>query len=276
VQDICTGRFGQRGRLSVLLQGVLIAGGFLAAAPVQAVTQSWNGYHWARTGPLVIGLGDNVGSAWDKYLRSAATQWTATKNIDFTVMTGKSSSACKPVYGGVQVCNSNYGSTGWLGYATVWTAGGFIVQATVKMNDYYFNQSNYNTTAWRMMTMCQEIGHTLGLAHTNTITTNKNTGSCMDYTNDPTGTRGSNGTLANLAPNSVDFTALNGIYATVNKTQLPYTKPTYWSGEGYSIDGVEVDSGGSFVPEPAAWTMLITGFGLIGSAMRRRRVPLTA
>ena len=277
MRDICNGLRGQRGRLSFFLQGVLVGGSILAAVPAEAVTQSWNGYHWARTGPLVIGLGDNVGTVWDNYLRTAATQWTAAKNIDFTVTTGKAtSSACNPVYGGVQVCDANYGATGWLGYATVWTAGGFIVQATVKMNDYYFSQANYNNSAWRTMTMCQEIGHTLGLAHTNTVTTDKNTGSCMDYTNDPTGTKGSNGTLANLQPNKVDFTALNGIYATVNTTQLAYTKPTYWSGEGFSVGGVDVDRGGSFVPEPATWTMLIAGFGLIGGAMRRRRVPLTA
>ncbi|WP_419815159.1 PEPxxWA-CTERM sorting domain-containing protein [Glacieibacterium sp.] len=263
--------------MSSVLKGTALFSALLAVTPAQALTQSWNGYHWARTGPLVIGLGDNVGSVWDPYLRTAATKWSTAKNIDFTVMTGSSlPSACNPIYGGVQVCNGNYGKTGWLGYATVWTAGGFIVQATVKMNDYYFSQPNYNTSAWRTLTMCQEIGHTLGLAHTNTITTNKNTGSCMDYTNDPSGKAGTNGTLANLAPNKVDLAALKGIYATVNKTQLPYTRPTYWAGEGYSIDGVEVDTGGSMVPEPAAWMMLITGFGLIGSTMRRRRTMQTA
>jgi hypothetical protein len=30
------------------------------------------------------------------------------------------------------------------------------------------------------------------------------------------------------------------------------------------------------VPEPATWAMLITGFGLVGSAMRRRRTAVTA
>jgi hypothetical protein len=244
-----------------------------ANSPAAALTQSWNGYHWARTGPLVIGIGDNVGSAWDTYFRSAATQWTAANNIAFVVNAGKTTAtACNAVYGGVQVCNANYGSTGWLGYATVWTSAGFIVQATVKMNEYYFSQAKYNTSAWRSMTMCQEMGHTLGLAHTDTVRTDLNSGSCMDYTNDPTGTRGTNGTLANTRPNSVDYNALNGIYATLNTTQLAYTKPTYWSGEGYSIDGVEVDSGGSLVPEPAVWMTLIAGFGLIGTAMRQRRI----
>jgi hypothetical protein len=33
---------------------------------------------------------------------------------------------------------------------------------------------------------------------------------------------------------------------------------------------------GAAVPEPAAWAMMITGFGLAGAALRRRRLPLAA
>ena len=46
-----------------------------------------------------------------------------------------------------------------------------------------------------------------------------------------------------------------------------------------------VDNGGTFeefrqlrlapIPEPASWAMMITGFGLVGSAMRRRRMRMT-
>ncbi len=275
MDSLCSGSRSHRRLLSKAFKVAFTCAALAAALPSNALTQSWNNYRWARTGPLDIGVGDNVGAGWDNYLRSAATSWTAAKNIDYTVTSGATNaSACKAVYGGVQVCNGNYGSTGWLGYTTVWQAGGFIVQATVKLNDFYFNQANYNTSAWRMMTMCQELGHSLGLDHINTINTNPNTGSCMDYTNDPSGTRGTNGTLANTAPNKTDFNALNGIYATVNATQLAYTKPTYWAGAGVWIDGVGVDAGGSLVPEPTTWMMLITGFGLVGATMRRRQPGL--
>jgi len=266
----------QRGNRATLRSRIVVSAALAATvlgstAASALLPQSWNGYHWARTGPLVIGLGDNVNAAWDPYVATAVTQWNAADNIDFAQVAGRSTtSACTPFYGGVQVCNGNYGATGWLGYASVWTSGGFVVQATVKLNDYYFAQPKYDTVAWRAMVTCQEIGHTLGLAHANTVRTNVNTGSCLDYTNDPTGTRGTNGTLANTQPNSVDFAALAGIYANLDTTQLSYTKPTYFAGHGYGIGDDEFEVGFSLVPEPATWAFMIVGFGLTGATMRRR------
>ena len=42
-----------------------------------------------------------------------------------------------------------------------------------------------------------------------------------------------------------------------------------------SIDNIVVN-GGSAVPEPATWTLMIGGFGLAGAALRRRRVAVPA
>ena len=244
----------------------------LPAAVVQATTlpQSWNGYHWARTANLTIRVGDNVSAAWDPYLGSAIAGWNTAANIDFVQAAGLSApKSCSPVYGGIQACSANYGATGWLGYATVWTAGGFIVQATIKLNDYYFAKPAYNNAAWRSMTACQELGHTLGLDHRDTNNGNANLGTCMDYTNDPTGTKGTNGKLSNTAPGASDFLALAGIYANVNTTQLAYTKPGYRTGDGYNLNG-DIESEPFAVPEPGVWTLLILGFGLTGAAMRRQ------
>ncbi|WP_310496218.1 PEPxxWA-CTERM sorting domain-containing protein [Sandarakinorhabdus sp.] len=262
-----------RSLASRLLALALASTVFVAAtSPAAAVTQSWNGYRWARTGPLAINIGNNLDSKWSGRLVPTANAWSAANNIDFVPAAGRAtSSACGPVYGSVQVCNANYGANGWLGYANVWLSNGFIVQATVKLNDYYFGIAKYNTDAWRQMTICQEIGHTLGLAHTNTIKTNLNTGSCMDYTNDPTGTAGgANGTLANVAPNAVDFAALGSIYANLDQTQLSYTRPTHMAGEGFSVDGRDHDMFVG-VPEPDSWAMMIAGFGIIGAVLRSRR-----
>lgn len=244
------------------------------AVPASAViTPSWNGYKWARTGELNIRVGDNVSSVWDPYLDTAMAQWTTAKNINFVSAKGLRLTmplSCNPVFGGIQACSANYGATGWLGYTNVWTSGGYIVQATVKLNDYYFAQSRYNTTAWRSMAVCHELGHSLGLNHNNAVRTDANTGSCMDYSNDPSGKAGKNGTRSNLAPGSVDFAALNGIYARTNPTQLSSTKPGFRAGDGYGLEGFEVHFMAA-VPEPQSWALLISGFGLVGTAMRRQR-----
>lgn len=257
--------------------GIAIAA--MSTSATALPTQSWNGYQWARSGPLVISLGDNVASDWDPYLQTAATEWTAANNIDFVVTAGRSTAnSCRAVYGTVQACSWNYGKTGWLGYASVWLSGGYIVQATVKFNDYYFSQSTYNTAAWRQSVTCQEVGHTLGLAHNNTNKGDLNKGTCMDYSNDPSGLKGTaNGSLDNLHPGASDFAALDGIYATLAGTQLAYTKPEYFAGDGYKIaDSDHEHLHGSHavtaVPEPSSWAMLIIGFGAVGAAMRQRPV----
>lgn len=260
-------------RLARALSVVVVASAAFGAAPAAAYApQSWNGYHWARTGPLQLALGDNVSADWKPFFTTAAAQWSAgNSNLSFAPTIGSTAaSTCNPIYGTVQACSGNYGANGWLGYATVWTGGGgYIVQATVKLNDYYFAQPNYNTAAWRAMTACQEIGHTFGLAHADVDRSNTNLGTCMDYTNDPTGTRGTNGTLANLAPSATDFAALDTIYATLNTTQLSYTKPQFRIADALSVDDREFDEVQA-LPEPTSWLLMIIGFGAIGIATRRR------
>lgn len=59
------------------------------------------------------------------------------------------------------------------------------------------------------------------------------------------------------------------IVASAANTQLRFRtqhNPSY-----YLLDNVRVEQlGPDAVPEPATWAMLITGFGLVGSALRRR------
>lgn len=249
---------------------VLGLAALVAAMPASALpAQSWNGYRWARTANLAIKIGDNVSAAWDPYLAAAAQQWSAAALIDFVPVAGTSvATTCGGVYGTVQVCSGNYGATGWLGYTSVWLGGGFINKVTIKLNDYYFSQPKYNTEAWRAQTVCHEGGHALGLAHTNDVRTNANTGSCMDVTNDPSGLLAGYG-LANIAPNAVDFAALAAIYAKVNTTQLPQTR-TIRATSALMVEGFDEIETIAFVPEPGAWAMMIAGFGLVGSSMRRR------
>jgi hypothetical protein len=125
--------------------------------------------------------------------------------LDTAVVAGRTNGRrCAATTGRVEVCNSLYGQTGWLGVASVWSsAGSHITQGTVKLNDTYFSTAKYNTPAWRNLVMCQEVGHTLGLDHQDVTYDTPNLGTCMDYTNDPS---------TNQHPNAHDYDELALIY----------------------------------------------------------------
>lgn len=210
------------------------AGVAVLTTGVALANHSWGSYHWARTAnPLALKLGDNVSSVWDSYLASASTDWTASDVLDTTVVAGATNPKnCKAVRGRVEICNSRYGNNGWLGLASIWASGDHITQGTVKFNDTYFAAGKYNTPAWRQSVVCQEVGHALGLDHQDEVFTNLNLGTCMDYSNDPTGTAGTNGTLANLNPNAHDYDELEAIYAHLDSTNTALATVT---GKGAAV-----------------------------------------
>lgn len=193
---------------------------------------SWGGYHWARAvNPFTLKLGDNVSSVWDPILGTTSLDWSVSSVSDTTIVPGGTrAKSCRPTSGRVEVCNSKYGDNGWLGIAQIWVSGGeHIVQGITKVNDTYFNSPPYNTTAWRNLVMCQEVGHTLGLAHQDENFNNANLKSCMDYTSDPS---------TNQHPNQHDYDELLTIYShldsfsTIKQTFFPaqgnFDNPTEW------------------------------------------------
>jgi hypothetical protein len=174
---------------------------------VALANHSWGGYHWARTSnPFTLKLGDNVSSQWDSILATTSSDWTQSTVLNTTIVAGQAKGRnCRPTAGRVEVCNAAYGNNGWLGLAQIWITGGtHITQGAVKNNDTYFNTAQYNTTAWRNLVMCQEVGHTFGLDHQDETFDNPNLGTCMDYTNDPS---------TNQHPNQHDYDELELIYA---------------------------------------------------------------
>lgn len=170
---------------------------------------SWGPYHWARTSnPFTLKLGDNLNSTWDPHLATATSDWSLSGVLDTTIVAGKTRpKSCRPSAGRVEVCNAAYGGTGWLGVAQIWISGVHITQGTVKLNDSYFNSPPYNTSPWRLMVTCQEVGHTFGLNHQDEDFYNPNLGTCMDYTADP------DGPPSNEHPNAHDYEQLAIIYA---------------------------------------------------------------
>lgn len=227
---------------------LLIIGGLAAVA---GADHSWGGYHWARSfSPFKLQLGDNVPNAWDLYLGTASGDWSLSSVLDTVIVPGGTNEArgkrtpknCVPTSGRVEVCAAKYGANGWLGLATIWVSGGHITQATAKMNDTYFNTSNYNTPAWRRLVMCQEIAHGFGLGHQDEISDNTNMGTCMDYTNDPDGTI--YGQLSNERPNQHDYDMLETIYNGHLDTTTTLKSEVLPKGQS----GLDVD-----LSDPSAW-----------------------
>jgi hypothetical protein len=210
----------------------------VAAVPVFA-SHAWGTYHWNKTASQITPpVHNNVSSVWDPYLDRAVTDWNASSVIQspYGASYGPISQPkrCTSATGKIEVCNTTYGNNGWLGIAGISLSGGHIVKGYTKLNDTYFNTTKYNTPAWRRMVTCQEIGHDYGLGHVNETFTDPNTGSCMDYTNDPSGTAGTNGNLSNEYPNSHDYSMLESIYSHTHAlASLPFdamradaTRPT--------------------------------------------------
>ena len=196
----------------VSLIGIVAIAGSLLAPGLASANHSWGGYHWARTAnPFTLKLGDNVSGQWDANLATASSDWTASSVLNTTIVAGSTRPRnCKPTTGRVEVCNASYGNTGWLGVAGISITGGtHITKGYVKLNDTYFNTATYNTTAWRNLVMCQEVGHTFGLDHQDEKFNNVNLGTCMDYTSDPS---------TNQHPNDHDYQQLETIYAHLDST----------------------------------------------------------
>src|SRR3990170_3059944 len=141
-------------RISKLLLSLfgLLALLFVLDTTVKA-NHSWGGYHWARTAnPFTLKLGDNLSSSWDPFLAVASTDWNSSSVLDTVIVPGLSSARrCRPTSGRVEVCNSTYGSNGWLGLAQIWVSGTHIIQGAAKMNDTYFKTTQYNTPAWKQL-----------------------------------------------------------------------------------------------------------------------------
>jgi hypothetical protein len=172
-----------------------------------SANHSWGKYHWARTSnPFTVALGDNTN--WD--LATASGDWTASTVLDAPVVgSNKNPFSCEPTLGRVEVCNADYGATGWLGVAQIWIyrGGSHIAQGTVELNDYYFGRSSYayNNSAEQLHVVCQEVGHTFGLDHQSETGESLNT--CMDYYHNTSSTD----TLS-THPNQGDYDELRCIY----------------------------------------------------------------
>lgn len=213
--------FLSRGMCAALVLLTLFA---MLTKPVTA-SHVWGPYHWLRPTAAIrnIPVRRYHSAIWLTRYATAITDWrkpAMTKIKPYTAFLGPYSPSCPTVNGQVSSCDGSYGATGWLGLATIYLSGSHIVRGKSRVNNSYFNQAAYNTTPWRQFVICQEIGHNWGLGHVNVIFNNPNTGSCMDYTNDPDGGPGgaSPSDPNNMHPNAHDYSLINSKHNHIGAT----------------------------------------------------------
>jgi len=230
----------------------------VVATPAQA-SHAWSNYHWARTSnPFTLKLDRNLTATWNTYLAVASADWTTSSKLNTTIVTGSfgSKTSCTPTTGHVEVCNASYGTTGWLGIASISiTTGNHISRAFVKLNDTYFAMAQYNTPAYRQLVTCQEVGHTFGLGHQDENFTNPNLNTCMDYTNSPN---------SNQHPNAHDYAQLDSIYAHVDTFNTPTLVASQARAEQWDAEFTE---GYAATENPEKWGTLVHGSATHGEGV---------
>ena len=135
----------------------------------------------------------------------SVNEWDNAAAVTLNLRTVTYNPDCGAVPWAIKVCNDDFGETGWKGLNQVFLQGEYIVASLAKMNDYYLRVMDEED---RLYTMCHELGHGLGLSHSDENFENKDLGDCMDYTHKHEN---------NMHPGSSNFKALKQLYGTVNE-----------------------------------------------------------
>jgi hypothetical protein len=196
------GRLGRSKWTLTALLALLLAAPLLTAAAASDVNGSGKFWPFHKT-PVTISFGDNLSPSWEGYFQTALTQWNKSDVVRAKSSRGATNPAqCDKKDGTVQVCDSDYGtSTGWLGLTTLDFNGDKITAATIKINDSFFKQQQYDDPVAKRHTMCHEMGHAFGLDHVSTR-------SCMNDSDQAI--------FTNDTPINRDFKTLDQIYSKKN------------------------------------------------------------
>jgi hypothetical protein len=151
---------------------------------------------------ILNSLDDSYSDAFDRYI----SEWNSGSPDVMTLTSERLSPdpSCQPYVGMMNVCNDDFGATGWRGINGIVTENGYIVHSVAKMNDYYLSTEGEE---FKLYTMCHEMGHGFGLPHTDEDFYNVDRGDCLDYTTRPQN---------NLHPGQYNYDLLYEIYGDPN------------------------------------------------------------
>ena len=177
---------------------------------------------WRRSntdGGLSLKIVNALDTQWHAYFDVAVSDWDNGAPDALTLSSEVASVPdpdCTMIDGLLKMCNKDYGRTDWMGVNEVLTFDEEITASIGMMNDYFFG-SSLGDHAKRQYTMCHEMGHGFGLAHTDTTLWNRNTGNCLDYTNRP---------KKNMWPGQINYDRLAEAYGIVGNTTATKSNAT--------------------------------------------------
>ena len=159
---------------------------------------------------LTLTLKNNLDETWQLEYQQAVANWMDSDpgivRLESVRVEDYLKDKCKAEDGLMMVCNYNDGDNGMLGFNNlVFDQNDIIYSSVAVMNEYYLANADWDE---RLYTMCHEVGHGLGLDHTDENPYNKDLGNCMDYTDNPS---------ANILPGDVNFARLRSIYGDVSR-----------------------------------------------------------
>lgn len=158
---------------------------------------------WPSTGyGLRITMINALNDRWQSTFSIAVANWNNgdPDAVRISKEAGTYDKDCKAPEGKIIVCNGDYGETKWRGITESLSDYNGLISAEAKMNEFYL--LNMGLGAWQY-TMCHELGHSLGLAHTDEDFENEDLGDCMDYTDNLD---------ANKQPTALNFNTLLELY----------------------------------------------------------------
>ena len=147
----------------VALVAILLLAAPSAASANHALGGVGSPYHWFGTvNERQVTISDGVtipGNPISYNFSGVVSGWNNAGNgfISLTSTTGTAK---------ITTQRGSYGNNGWLGLAQLWIKGGHFSRVSVKLNDWYAPYfPEYYTADAAQQTLCQEVGHGLGLDH---------------------------------------------------------------------------------------------------------------